>query len=744
MSWRRTTHMRRWGDGGGRTSATTRPSLRTRTQPPTAPHRPHHPIAPDAATAPLLRCANGDTFSHVPDRPVTFAHALSPSEPASTRFAAVPHFSMSGETQPPTPTSAEPAVANETAVPVTDATSPSTALATTASGPVAAAPHHGLLWIAERSLLDFDHLRRVVNLAAAEDRSEVILRMMFPRDFPERFAGDELPWQQFCQMLAVDCGDVIRAVDGRYEFVRDLLRGLVSRLVHTVVEYPTHQLNAASDLLLYILSITLLEVLPDRERELAVREILYGLDEATRRTVVDEPFTVFGLLTQGQQIALVNLRRLAGRDQRSAGEQAQLIRQAEQQVTTQHQVAFLRGLDAGTVRNRWSTVAAAVRHVSTLAATDAVPALAALLDLLPESAHWWQIRRRQRRALVMAAIDTLRTARAQEERQAKAAAQRAVGKAAPRVRRTPFAPSPNPLQLAAPNTVMEYGTGDFIGMVKVAGMTGFTSRGVDGSLHVVAIAPFYCDPHVVTNEAFDAHCGRYATRPFAVFGQIDGRYSVLVGGFRNENDAEAWIRQNRSEHRFHAYAMQVERIVPVATQRRLPQSHGAPNQPVVKVTLWEALFFAFSAGKRLLTLAEWQYLATAGGNNQFGTRSGELRADEMAIGTKRPLSVATAPANPLGIHDLVGPVYELTAELDGDRLPVVVGNAYHINPDSDPLNECDDAIAVDQTVPDIRDVTDRRWHPAQRSKFIGFRCAADIPAEPHMPDCPPPPAGNMP
>lgn len=68
-----------------------------------------------------------------------------------------------------------------------------------------------------------------------------------------------------------------------------------------------------------------------------------------------------------------------------------------------------------------------------------------------------------------------------------------------------------------------------------------------------------------------------------------------------------------------------EEYLKVVSEHKSRIDFDGPNQPVTGVSWFEAYNYCSAIGKQLPTEAQWEYAATAGGKNKFGTKSGDLR-----------------------------------------------------------------------------------------------------------------------
>ena len=140
------------------------------------------------------------------------------------------------------------------------------------------------------------------------------------------------------------------------------------------------------------------------------------------------------------------------------------------------------------------------------------------------------------------------------------------------------------------------------------------------------------------------------------------RHRVVVDGF--------WVYAYEVTNEQYAKSIQV-------TGRREPPCWGdcrfnQPRQPVVGVSWHDAVAYCEWAGGRLPTEAEWEYVARGGKQYEYATSTGKLThhtAEANIAGTggmdkwERSSPVGSFPANPFGLYDLSGNVYEWCSSL---------------------------------------------------------------------------------
>ncbi len=88
---------------------------------------------------------------------------------------------------------------------------------------------------------------------------------------------------------------------------------------------------------------------------------------------------------------------------------------------------------------------------------------------------------------------------------------------------------------------------------------------------------------------------------------------------------------------------------------------GHENWPVVYVTWYGAKAFALYYGLDLPTESEWEYTCRGGRQYKYGTDDGTMirtKANYHQNGPGYPVAVGNYPANPYGLYDMSGNVWE--------------------------------------------------------------------------------------
>ena len=158
------------------------------------------------------------------------------------------------------------------------------------------------------------------------------------------------------------------------------------------------------------------------------------------------------------------------------------------------------------------------------------------------------------------------------------------------------------------------------------------------------------------------------------------------------------------------------------------------DEPVTHVCFHEAEAYAAWAGKRLPTEAEWEKAARwdpeTGRSRRFPRGDEDPRPEHANLGQRHlraaPVGAYPAGASPLGVHQLVGDVWEWTssdfAPYPGFAVfPYPEYSAVFFGPDYKVLRGGSfgtDPVACRGTF--------RNWdYPVRRQIFAGFRCARD-------------------
>lgn len=187
-----------------------------------------------------------------------------------------------------------------------------------------------------------------------------------------------------------------------------------------------------------------------------------------------------------------------------------------------------------------------------------------------------------------------------------------------------------------------------------------TPRKDEQSERKVRVASFYMGKFPVTNALFEVFIEKtgYVTTAERV-----GHSIVYYGRLRKEVDERTGLV------RFTSFATIQSQTVPGACwfQPLGPGSnlHGKRNNPVVQVSLEDAMAFAAWTGKRLPTEEEWEASARTqkGSILPWGNDwiAGACNTEESAVAGTTPVDQFKERANALGLADMLGNVMEWTS-----------------------------------------------------------------------------------
>ena len=232
--------------------------------------------------------------------------------------------------------------------------------------------------------------------------------------------------------------------------------------------------------------------------------------------------------------------------------------------------------------------------------------------------------------------------------------------------------------------------------------------------HEVEVDPYFIDTAAVTNGAYLAFidAGGYDEPAWwSAAGWAHRQEAGLTAPRFWEREADTWWRL-----RF-------------GTREQVP-----PWEPVMHVCFYEAQAYARWAGRRLPTEAEWEKAArwdpATGRSRRYPWGDQDPGPQHANLGQRhlRPAGAGAYPrgASPLGVHQLIGDVWEWTSGDFGgypgfaafpypEYSLVFFGSDYKVLRGG---SFGSDAVAVRGTF--------RNWdYPIRRQIFAGFRCARD-------------------
>jgi sulfatase modifying factor 1 len=242
-------------------------------------------------------------------------------------------------------------------------------------------------------------------------------------------------------------------------------------------------------------------------------------------------------------------------------------------------------------------------------------------------------------------------------------------------------------------------------------------------VHKVMVNDFFLDRHEVTNARF------------AVFVKATGHVTTA------EREGHCWAYFEGGTEWQYAEG----------TDWRHPQGPGStiehrPDHPVVCVSWEDAAAYAAWAGRRLPTEAEWEFAARAGDPGHFVARTGEEQPVETEVtanvwegewpahnrledGYFYTAPAGSFPANAAGVHDMLGNVWEWTADwYDAEY--------YAVSPGENPRGpeSGDKRVARGGSwfcSPNYCGAYSTHYRggspPGHAFNNVGFRCAGDIP-----------------
>lgn len=188
------------------------------------------------------------------------------------------------------------------------------------------------------------------------------------------------------------------------------------------------------------------------------------------------------------------------------------------------------------------------------------------------------------------------------------------------------------------------------------GSDGITKLEDEKPRHEVRATDFCLDRHEVTNKeyapfnalAYEAIIKSCETNQLlSIIGRSDDR-ALLARRLKSLQDVDG---KN--------VCGEVRKVTPIP----IPAGSGDAKRPIGSVNWFEANAYCKAHDKRLPTEAEWEKAAigpTKGYDRrvEYGTRSGELTPEEAVYLTNRSAPVCSKPANPYGLCDMTGNVWE--------------------------------------------------------------------------------------
>ena len=222
--------------------------------------------------------------------------------------------------------------------------------------------------------------------------------------------------------------------------------------------------------------------------------------------------------------------------------------------------------------------------------------------------------------------------------------------------------------------------------------------------------------------AFDSEKPRHRVEvaPFAI-----GRYAVTQAHFA------AVMGENPGDPKGDAWPVNKVSWVDAANFcNRLSEQEGL--QPAYIIQGEDVSWERQAEGYRLPTEAEWEYAARAGTETawSFGDDEGQVgdHAWYAANASSRVHAVGEKKPNPWGLHDMHGNVWEWCWDWHGHY---VTSRDQSVNPSGPPAGggRVLRGGSWDLDPGWLRSAYRRRFRPAGRLRFVGFRCVRGLPLQ---------------